>query len=167
MRDFSSVWKSAAKVKFPENGTCYDFYWNFEDACWNRWQDKVEHYVNMDDGSNVWNIFSKIYVATVHTTRLKYMIQVHLKRRKPFLFIGGAGTGKTAVIKQFLLSTDSAKVASKTINFSSFTDSAALQKNIESIVEKKSGRTFGSATNKTLICFIDDLNMPFVDKYTT
>lgn len=35
------------------------------------------------------------------------------------------------------------------------------------MVEKKSGKTFGSATNKVLICFIDDLNMPFVDKYGT
>ncbi len=35
------------------------------------------------------------------------------------------------------------------------------------MVEKKSGKTFGSATNKTLICFIDDLNMPYVDKYGT
>lgn len=113
------------------------------------------------------SIFSKIYVPTVHTTRLKYMIDIHLKRRKAVLFIGGAGTGKTAVIREFLASVDTQKVASKTINFSSFTDSYALQKNIESIVEKKSGRTFGSVTNKTLVCFIDDLNMPYVDKYGT
>jgi dynein heavy chain len=35
------------------------------------------------------------------------------------------------------------------------------------MVEKKSGKTFGSATNKTLIYFIDDMNMPFVDVYFT
>lgn len=35
------------------------------------------------------------------------------------------------------------------------------------MVEKKAGTTFGSATNKTIICFIDDLNMPYVDKYGT
>lgn len=35
------------------------------------------------------------------------------------------------------------------------------------MVEKKSGRTFGSATNKLLIYFIDDFNMPYVDKYGT
>lgn len=35
------------------------------------------------------------------------------------------------------------------------------------MVEKKSGKTFGSATNKILICYIDDLNMPRVDKYGT
>ena len=35
------------------------------------------------------------------------------------------------------------------------------------MVEKKAGTTFGSATNKVIICFIDDLNMPYVDKYGT
>lgn len=90
-----------------------------------------------------------------------------MKRKKPVLFIGSAGTGKTAVMKDYLYKTDSEKVNFKTVNFSSFTDSLALQRNIESMVEKKSGKTFGSATNKTLICYIDDLNMPYVDKYGT
>jgi len=35
------------------------------------------------------------------------------------------------------------------------------------MVEKKAGNIYGSATNKLLICFVDDLNMPFVDKYGT
>lgn len=72
------------------------------------------------------NIFSKIYVSTIHTTRLRYLIGIHLKRRKPVLFVGGAGTGKTAVIKDFLATTPADKVAYKTINFSSYTDSLNL-----------------------------------------
>ena len=81
--------------------------------------------------------------------------------------MGGAGTGKTQVIKDYLASTRSDQVSHKTINFSSFTDSLALQQNIEAMLDKKSGRTYGSAMNKTLIAFIDDLNMPYVDKYGT
>lgn len=92
---------------------------------------------------------------------------MHLKRKKPVLFVGGAGTGKTQVIKDYLATTKPELVAYKTINFSSFTDAAALQQNIESMLDKKSGRTYGSAMNKTLIAFIDDLNMPYVDKYGT
>lgn len=81
--------------------------------------------------------------------------------------MGGAGTGKTQVIKDYLATTKPEQVAYKTINFSSFTDASALQKNIESMLDKKSGKTYGSAMNKTLIAFIDDLNMPYVDKYGT
>ena len=83
------------------------------------------------------------------------------------LFVGGAGTGKTQVIKNYLNSTKSDQVSHKTINFSSFTDSLALQKQIEGMLDKKSGKTYGSAMNKVLIAFIDDLNMPYVDTYGT
>jgi len=83
------------------------------------------------------------------------------------LFVGGAGTGKTQVIKDYLASTRTDQVAYKTINFSSFTDAASLQRDIESMLDKKSGRTYGSAMNKTLIAFIDDLNMPYVETYGT
>lgn len=58
------------------------------------------------------------------------MLDIHLKRRKPVLFVGGAGTGKTQVIKDYLATTKPEQVAYKTINFSSFTDAGALQKNI-------------------------------------
>ena len=92
---------------------------------------------------------------------------MHLKRRKPILFVGGAGTGKTQVIKDYLGTTKTDQVAYKTINFSSFTDAASLQRDIESMLDRKSGRTYGSAMNKTLIAFIDDLNMPFVETYGT
>lgn len=92
---------------------------------------------------------------------------MHLRRKKPVLFVGGAGTGKTQVIKDYLSSTKAELVSHKTINFSSFTDAAALQANIEAMLDRKSGRTYGSAMNKTLIAFIDDLNMPYVDKYGT
>lgn len=94
-------------------------------------------------------------------------MDIHLKRKHPVLFVGGAGTGKTQVIKDYLASTSTDKVSYKTINFSSFTDAASLQRDIESMLDKKSGRTYGSAMNKTLIAFIDDLNMPYVETYGT
>lgn len=42
------------------------------------------------------------------------------------MFIGSAGTGKTAVMKNYLATTNSEKVTYTTINFSSFTDSLSL-----------------------------------------
>jgi dynein heavy chain len=46
--------------------------------------------------------FSKIYVSTLHTTRLRYLLDRHVTRFKPVLYIGNSGTGKTAVIKDYL-----------------------------------------------------------------
>lgn len=161
---FSSVWKSLSKIKFPEqNDTlCYDYFWNIEESKWAHWSTRIQPYVYSDEP-----IFSKIFVSTIHTTRLRYLLNIHLKRKKPVMFVGGTGTGKTQVIKDYLSTTKPEQVAHKTINFSSFTDAKALQKSIEAMLDKKSGKTYGSASNKVLIAFIDDLNMPYVDKYGT
>ena len=42
------------------------------------------------------------------------------------MLIGNAGTGKTAVIRDYLASTSPEKVTHRTVNFNSFTDSKAL-----------------------------------------
>ena len=100
---------------------CYDYFYDIEEGKWVHWNTKLKYYVGTEE-----TIFNKIYVATIHTTRLKYMIDIHLKRKKPILFIGSAGTGKTAVVRDYLSTTSSEKVKHKTINFSSFTDSYSL-----------------------------------------
>jgi len=53
------------------------------------------------------------------------------------------------------------------INFNSYTDSKTLQVVVESQVDKRAGRTFGPPPSKNLIYFMDDLNMPYVDRYGT
>lgn len=98
MKEFNSVWKGAAKIKFPEQGLCYDYYYDLTEGKWNSW--KVDDYLPTEQ-----SIFSKIYVPTIHTTRLRNMIDIHLQRRKPILFIGSAGTGKTAVVRDYLNTT--------------------------------------------------------------
>lgn len=42
-----------------------------------------------------------------------------------------------------------------------------VQKNLESVVEKRSREIFGAPPGKKLIVFIDDMNMPIVDIYGT
>ena len=161
-KEFNSIWRACSKVKFPENGLAFDYFFDPSKNAWVNWTTKVPTYVpNEDQG------FNKIYVSTLHTTRLRYLIDFHVAQLKPVMFVGSAGTGKTAVIRDYLAATKADKITHRTMNFNSFTDSKALQKNIETMIEKKSGKTYGSATNKILVYFIDDLNMPYVDKYGT
>jgi len=42
-----------------------------------------------------------------------------------------------------------------------------VQRNIESVVEKRSREIFGPPPGKKLVVFIDDMNMPIVDTYGT
>jgi len=162
LRDFNNLWRANAKIKYPEGGLCLDYFFDPVKLSWVHWNVRVQAYEAPEE-----ILFSKLYVPTVQTVRLKYLLNQHVQRKKPMLFAGPAGTGKTAVIRDYLTGLNPEKNLSATINFNSFTDSAAVQKNVESRLEKKSGRTFGLAANRVLIYFIDDLNMPFVDKYGT
>ncbi len=135
----------------------FDHYYDSEKSTWQPWKPKVEIYQTQE----IFN-FSRIYVPTLHSTRLKDLLKMHVKRNKAIMFIGPAGSGKTAVMKDFLSSSNPDEIQHRTTNFSSFTDSLALQSNIETMVSKKSGKLYGSASNKLLIYFIDDFNMPFV-----
>lgn len=42
-----------------------------------------------------------------------------------------------------------------------------MQKILEKPLEKKSGRNYGPPGSKTMIYFVDDMNMPEVDAYGT
>ena len=53
------------------------------------------------------------------------------------------------------------------LNFSSRTDSLEVQRNIESVTDKRRPGIYGPKGNKKLIIFIDELHMPKVDKYGT
>lgn len=92
---------------------------------------------------------------------------MHIKAKKGVLYVGSAGTGKTTNIKDYFSTLDNEYTLSSSINFNSYTDSKALQTVIEANVDKRAGRTFGPPPNKILIFFMDDLNMPYVDKYGT
>jgi len=112
-------------------------------------------------------IFSNIYVPTIQTTRMEYLLNQHIECKKPILFAGSAGTGKTAIMNNYLKKLNPERHRKATINFNNFTDSMLVQKSIESLLEKKSGKRYGLSANRELIYFIDDINMPFVDKYGT
>jgi dynein heavy chain len=49
-----------------------------------------------------------------------------------------------------------------TLNFCSTTTTLDLQRNLESVLEKRAKDTYGPVGGKKLLCFIDDLNMPQV-----
>jgi dynein heavy chain len=54
-----------------------------------------------------------------------------------------------------------------TINMNSFSDAPSLQVILEQPLEKKSGVRYGPPGSRRLVYFVDDMNMPFVDKYDT
>ena len=90
-----------------------------------------------------------------------------MNRRKPVLFIGNSGTGKTVVINDFLASIEQENIKSACINFNSYTTTPDVQINLELKLINKTKEIKGCLGAKILVYFVDDLNMQAPDDYGT
>ncbi|XP_011310250.1 dynein heavy chain 10, axonemal [Fopius arisanus] len=142
--------------------TLYDYVLDVTERVWRPWKELIPRYIH-DRTKN----FSEILIPTIDTLRTTWFIKLmnHLKR--PVLLVGETGTSKTAVIHEFLRSLDSEIFHKLFINFSSRTTSLDVQRNIESVLEKRTKDVYGPSPGKQLAVFIDDMNMPLVDTYGT
>ena len=105
--------------------------------------------------------FSSIVVPTADLVRLTAVADL-LVNGAPVLLVGGAGTGKTTLVREYLKSIDEVMNGS-TINMNYYTDAATLQAQLEMPIDKRSSKTYGPPGK--LVYFVDDLNMPFVEQY--
>ncbi|PNF33091.1 Dynein heavy chain 10, axonemal [Cryptotermes secundus] len=157
--------------------TLYDYYFDHKNRCWMAWKWTVPEYVHDREKQ-----FSEILVPTVDTVRTTWLLKLLNEVRRPVILVGESGTSKTAIMQDFLrqlhsdpyveMSVYQRPPQKKTgmilnINFSSRSTSLDVQRNLESVLEKRTKYTYGPPIGKKLICFIDDLNMPQVDEYGT
>jgi dynein heavy chain len=149
-------------LKLPEGLSVFEFFVNDANSTFQSWMTKVEAYKHDSTA-----VFGNIYVATAETLRMTALLDLLTKNRHAVMLVGGAGTGKTTIIADKLRNLSPETHSYMNINLNCFTDSMLLQGAMESVLEKKTGRTFGPPGSKRLVYFIDDLNMPEVDKYGT
>ncbi|XP_008847899.1 dynein heavy chain 17, axonemal [Nannospalax galili] len=161
--EFSKWWINEFKtIKLPSQGTIFDYYIDPESKKFLPWTDKVPAFQLDPD--------VPLQASLVHTTetiRIRYFMDLLMEKSWPVMLVGNAGTGKSVLMEDKLenLSTDDYLVQAIPFNF--YTTSAMLQGVLEKPLEKKSGRNYGPPGTKKLIYFIDDMNMPEVDKYGT
>lgn len=87
-----------------------------------------------------------------------------IEKKRPIMLVGNAGTGKTVLMQEKLLSlSDDFMITNVPFNF--YTTSAMLQRILEKPLEKKAGRNFWPPGTRRLIYFVDDMNMPEVKDY--
>ncbi|CAH1253163.1 DNAH9, partial [Branchiostoma lanceolatum] len=160
--EFSKYWATEFKtVKFPSQGTVFDYFIDPETKKFLPWQDRVAKF-ELDPDIPL----QAVLVHTAETTRIRYFMDMLMVNRRPVMLVGNAGLGKSVLVGDKLLGlSEDYMVANVPFNF--YTTSAMLQTVLEKPLEKKAGRNYGPPGNKRLIYFIDDMNMPEVDTYFT
>ncbi|CAD7704939.1 unnamed protein product [Ostreobium quekettii] len=161
-KNFDKWWKQSwTSVKIPGKGTVYDYLVNPKTAKFQPWAELVTE-VQYEPGVPMANVF----VPTAETASLRFFLDMMVDLRKPIMFVGGAGVGKTQLVKGKLAALPE-ELMSLGISFNYFTDVISFQKVLESPLEKKAGINYGPPGTKRLIYFIDDMNMPKLDPYET
>uniref|UniRef100_A0A3Q2SZQ2 Dynein axonemal heavy chain 9 n=1 Tax=Fundulus heteroclitus TaxID=8078 RepID=A0A3Q2SZQ2_FUNHE len=161
--EFSKWWVAEFKaIKFPSQGTVFDFYIDPESKKFEPWSKMVTKF-EMDPDVPL----QACLVHTTETVRVRYFMDRLLERRRPVMLVGNAGTGKSVLVGDKLASLDPEKHMVRNVPFNYYTTSAMLQAVLEKPLEKKAGRNYGPPGSRRLIYFIDDMNMPEVDAYGT
>ncbi|KAL6090808.1 hypothetical protein STEG23_013234, partial [Scotinomys teguina] len=161
--EFSKWWLTEFKtVKFPSQGTVFDYYIDPETKKFEPWAKLIPQF-EFDPEMPL----QACLVHTSETIRVCYFMERLMELRRPVMLVGSAGSGKSVLVGAKLASLDPEKYLVKNVPFNYYTTSAMLQAVLEKPLEKKAGRNYGPPGNRKLIYFIDDMNMPEVDAYGT
>jgi len=109
--------------------------------------------------------FASLLIPTIDSVRCEYNMGLSISQNRAVILVGGPGTAKTSIILSVLNAVDPIKVTFKKMSFSQATTPSIFQRQIESSVEKRQGKTFGPPNNKRMLCFIDDISMPLVNEW--
>ena len=146
-----------------DNDLTYEFYVDMDSGEWEHWKGQIPSFT-YDPSME----FSQAFVPTLDSTRYQFLIDKCTLLQNAILIVGDAGTTKTATINNYIgnrLAEDAESFQAKNINFSFQTTHNQFQLTIESVVEKRQGKTFGPAGGKSMFVFVDDLSMPEVNDW--
>lgn len=146
-----------------ENDTIYEYFVDEEKLDWNHWKNYVPiwHYPKNEENPK----FNNLIIPTLDSVRYEKLLNLVHSVNKATLLVGSPGTAKTSTINQFIMKFNPENYCSKTITFSCLTTPQIFQMSVEGAVEKRQGRTFGPPGGKSMIVFIDDISMPFINEW--
>ena len=154
-------------IEFPNdpNFQMIDYYVNIGENRWNPWKARVP---NTDIESEKVSD-ADVVIPTVDTVRHQEILKSWISEHRPFILCGPPGSGKTMTLMATLkILTDFEMVF---INFSSSTTPDLILKTFDHYCEyiKSSNGTIlrPKLSNKYLVIFCDEINLPEMDKYST
>ncbi|KAK5640059.1 hypothetical protein RI129_010870 [Pyrocoelia pectoralis] len=110
--------------------------------------------------------FFEMLVPTIDTVRFGFIMKKLVETKYPVLFTGDTGVGKSVVAKQVLNSLfETGLWIPITLNFSAQTSSLRTQEMLEAKLDKRKKTLLGAPIGKRVVVFVDDVNMPKLEKY--
>jgi len=149
-------------MDFPE-GDIYEFGIDDKMHRLQPWQEQRPQFQYEPEKS-----FFEILVPTSDTVKYKYLLQTLLMEGYNVLLSGETGVGKSVITKDFLSNAaneEDSAIVNAFVNFSGKTTTKNLQDAFEGNLDAKRKNLLGPPGGKKMIFFIDDVNMPQLDRY--
>uniref|UniRef100_A0A6E8VFP2 AAA+ ATPase domain-containing protein n=1 Tax=Anopheles coluzzii TaxID=1518534 RepID=A0A6E8VFP2_ANOCL len=140
--------------------TLWDFRINTKTRTWESWNAIHPKFVY-----NPSVPYFDLLVPTLDTTKYGFVAEMLLQHQYPVLFTGDTGVGKSVLAREILNRLMQRDVIPIFVNFSAQSESARTQEIIESRLERRKKTLLGAPINKRIVVFIDDVNMPKLDRY--
>jgi len=104
--------------------------------------------------------FTSLLIPTIDSVRSEYLVNLNLAEKRALLLVGGPSTSKTSSLLQALAAQDADTTLTRRMCFAPSTTPFAFQRQVEAVLEKRMGKTYGPVNGKRMLVFIDDLSMP-------
>jgi len=123
------IFQGKFDVQIPEKGLVHDYYFVYKNrGDWYPWENLMR--ASEGTGSTSMKNIRRYIVPTVDTTRINFMLDMVIPSRKPILFVGPTGTGKSAYAQNYLMNKlDKDQYMAFFINFSAQTSNNQVQVN--------------------------------------
>jgi dynein heavy chain len=147
---------------FPYEGEVYDYYIDFQKKEFHPWTELVKDFKYLEGMP-----YFSILVPTADTVKFKYVLEKLLQGRNNCLISGETGVGKSVIIGEFVSTLNTEFYSYTSFNFSAQTST----KNILDVFmdkdkfTKKRRNEMGPIGNKKMVMFVDDINMPALEKF--
>ncbi|CAF0823905.1 unnamed protein product [Adineta steineri] len=160
------IFQGKFDIQIPEKGLVHDYYYFCKNrGDWLPWENLMRSAESTGTTVSMKNI-RRYIVPTIDTTRVNFMLDLIVPSKRPILFVGSTGTGKSAYVQNYLMNKiDKDQYMAFFINFSAQTSNNQVQDIIMSRLDRRRKGTVGPPMMKKAIFFVDDMNMPQKDKY--
>ncbi|XP_078041170.1 dynein heavy chain 3, axonemal [Augochlora pura] len=153
--------KLSKQQLFPDKGTIFDWiYDKRNNGSWISWMDPTLMATLLSEPKS-----SQLIVPTSEVVIQNFFLTNLLYRSIPLLFVGPTGTGKSAVILDYLVSLNRDKYMENVINFSACTTAFQTQEMVMSKLDRRRKGVFGPPMGKKCILFVDDMSVPQMEIY--